>query len=121
MVFLFFNFLHQYFFHQYFFIRIFFIRRFFIRVIFIRIFLIRMLSIRIRRNFYIVNKLLRNLFLSITTYLYSSKLEDNNFYLFYKKNQSKRLQTNKLRTFPWYFIIMKICVDFSILRFYSSF
>ena len=56
-----------------FFIWIFFIKILFIRSSFIRIFFMRILSIRIRRNFYIINKILRNLFFSLTTYLHSSK------------------------------------------------
>ena len=38
------------------------IKIFFIRILFIRIFFIRIFSIRIRRNFYILNDVLRNLF-----------------------------------------------------------
>ena len=41
---------------------IFFIRFFFIKILFIRISFIRIFSIRIRRNWYIINNILRNLF-----------------------------------------------------------
>ena len=55
-------FLFLIFFIRSFFIRFFFIRSFFIRIFFIRISFIRICSIRIRRNFYIISNILRNLF-----------------------------------------------------------
>ena len=48
-------------------------------------------------------------------------LQCNSFYIFYKLNQSILLIENTLKTFFSYFIIVKICVNFSIIRFYSSF
>ena len=45
---------------------------FFIRIFFTRIFFMRMFPIKIRRNFYIINNTLKNLFF-LTTYLNSSK------------------------------------------------
>ena len=53
-------------------ILIFFIRIFLIRLFLIRIFFVRIFSIRIRRNFYIINNIFRNLF-SLTTYLHFLK------------------------------------------------
>ena len=58
------------------------------------------------------------IFFSLTTYLHCLKaLEDNSFCLFYKKNRSTLL-TNK--EIFWYFIIVKICTDFSIIGFFDD-
>ena len=53
-------------------------------------------------------------------YILLKALEDNSFYLFYKLNQSMVL-IDKYMDFFWCFIIVKVCVDFTVLKFYFSF
>ena len=100
---------------------IFLVKVFSIRNFFIRIFLIRIFSIGIRRNFYVFSNILRHLFFFNNIIIFFSK------YLIIIMTCSKnRLDqncwyTNTLRTFFWYFVIVKNCFDFTLLRFHFSF
>ena len=101
-------------------ILIFFIRSSLIRIFFTRIFFIRIFTIRIITRI-INSNILRYFFFSLTIYLtFLKTLEDNGFYLFYKLNQSILLIDKKLRALFWYFITVKICIDFSLIRYYFS-
>ena len=92
---------------------------FLIRIFFIRTFFIRIFSIRIRRNFYIVNNMLKNLFFFNNIFCILLKtLVDNNIRSFWNQNRLKLLLKNILRIFFWYFIVVEICVDFSIIGFF---
>ena len=61
-----------------------------------------------------------NCFLQQYIYFLLKTLKDNSFYLFYKLSQSI-LSINKYIENLWYFVIVKICVDFSLARFCFSF
>ena len=55
------------------------------------------------------------------TWIVRNKLADNSFFHFHDRINTYTSYTNVMRTFCWYFITLKVCINYTIKFFYLSF